>query len=217
MEMYQAECPFAVFAVLMDSEWNKVFRNLLDCEYMQEKNIKKVVFSFAPPNWPFKFQFPSSDAFLQFDYSSSLELTIWGRDFSQSVDQFHNDTRKPIKMAFVRGCNNWATLENHDKNILFLYKGAFVNVRSLDQSPDTAKGAKKTKAEPAEVFSMLNGLQCCREDAVSSRSDSEFVLLYLVTDREGDGDASPIPSDQNPGTNRARRAKPKESGTRKKK
>ena len=209
MDMYRAKCPFAVFAVLMDPKWNKEFRKLLACEYKQEKATKKVVFSFAPSNWPFEFQFPSSDAFLQFDYSSSLNLTIWGKDFSQSVDQFHNATRKPIKMAFVQGCNNWAPLENLDKKILILYQGTFVNVRSPDQAHDNAKGAKKTKAEDPEVFSMLNGLQCCSEDAVSSRSNSEFVLLYLVTDREEDGAARPVPSDRTPSTSRVRRAKKK--------
>lgn len=184
VEMYQAKCPFAVFSILMDPNWGGIYRRMLACQYKTDKR-QAVEFSIAPSNWKFKFQIPAGDTFFAFKYSSSVKLSIWDKEYSQSIDMSRTDNQKPIKMVFAGGWNAWQTLEKDEKNVLLLYQGRFVEVRSPGQSFNASKGAQKTKDEPIEVFSSFNGLQCrCRNAGSTRTSNADFALLYIVMDRD---------------------------------
>lgn len=152
-EMYQAKCPFAILAALMDPEWNARYQNLLKCEW---KNKQAKLLS-HPMLWsPFLLADNShritrnvdgATVLNSYSYSSDAKLTeyrteipvffeyefnpfslkIWGEDYDDSKDKTYRNmnSQKPIKLESFFGfkIDGWQELVPAGKRVLILFLG----------------------------------------------------------------------------------------------
>ena len=176
----EAKCPFAVFAALMDPEWNAIFRSILKFEWRGDSNSRSLFVRYEgrfDRLYAYAFN-PVAFSALNDDYLDLLD-TSWNRD----------DPAKPIKhiSVYAQSIENWHPIVPSGKRVLILHCGKEIQVKGSNPPVSENEGSgqadsSQSQTENFHLFEIYDGLQFRQKmnGSSSSKDWMDYALLYVV-------------------------------------